>query len=102
MYPYLWESVASKLCLSRRHPGDQGRDCVESHGLLYDLQMQTEVTFAAHVVLILHVTLHCRVTCLIKVGEPVLQVVGGRHGAARPESVDLRQQLGLNLRVAGD
>ena len=35
---YLWERVASKLGLSRRHPGDQWRHCVESHGLLYDLQ----------------------------------------------------------------
>jgi len=99
---YLWERVASKLGLSRRHPGDQWRHCVESHGLLYDLQRCKWKLKFAPVVLLLHVTLRCHVTCLIKVGEPVLQVVGGRHGAARPEAVDLRQQPGLDLRVAGD
>jgi hypothetical protein len=32
----------------------------------------------------------------------VLQVLGGRNGATRPERIDLREQLGLDLRVAGD
>ncbi|CAD6252542.1 unnamed protein product [Miscanthus lutarioriparius] len=39
---------------------------------------------------------------VLQFGIALQEVVGGRHGAARPEAVDLRQQPGLDLRVAGD